>query len=372
MKICITRSEKYVYSETFIRNQIKGLSEHADVYTIHTGRYPERKEDGSLLSPKPFWLIHKVVKLLVGRNNFFSNFGVKKYLKNNKVDLVWANYGMAGAHMVSPSKDLNIPLITIFHGHDATDKKFLKEYQKKYLKLFKYASFIIAVSEEMKKRLLNIGANPDTIRVIPYGIDITKFKPQTKVVEEKSFLAVGRFTAKKGPLYTIRAFHQVLQKHPEATLTMVGKKSGLYTECNNLVTELGIENSVNFTGILNQDEVSELMQSSFAYVQHSIIAPNGDMEGTPLSILEAGASGIPIVSTRHAGIKEAVVHKSTGFLVDEKDIDNMAKYMIELCDNPEKAKEYGLNGRKHVEQNYYEKEQVKKYYELIKEAVAKK
>lgn len=372
MRICITRSEKYVYSETFIRNQIEGLSNYAEIFNIHSGRYPERKEDGTLLSPKLFWLLHKAIKIAVGRNNFFSNYGVKKHLKENKIDLIWANYGISGAHMVPAAKALNIPLITIFHGHDATDKKLLKIYKRKYARLFKQAAYIIAVSEEMKKRLINIGANPEKLKVIPYGINIENFKPQLETPQKMNFLAVGRFTAKKGPTITIRAFYKVLQKYPEATLTMVGKKSGLYEECQKLVDELGIQNSVIFTGIMDQTQIAGMMRTCFAYVQHSIIAPNGDMEGTPLSILEAGASGIPIVSTRHAGIKEAVVHGSTGYLVDEKDEDGMARYMIELCDNPEMAKSFGLNGRKHIEENYVLEKQIRKYYALAQAAAINK
>jgi colanic acid/amylovoran biosynthesis glycosyltransferase len=369
MRICITRSEKYAYSETFIRNIIKGLAAHAEVFTIHSGRLPERHEDGSLLSPKPIWAMHKFVKLFVGRNNVFGNYGVSKFLKENKIEVVFANYGISAAHMVPVCRSLNIPLIAIFHGHDATDKKLLHEYRKKYFKLFEYASYIVAVSGEMKQRLINVGADAEKIRLVPYGIDISLFKPEANVVRERNILAVGRFTAKKGPLHTIRAFHQVQQSYPDAKLTMVGKKSGLFFECEKLVAELGMKESVVFTGVLGQDEIADLMRSSLAYVQHSITAPNGDMEGTPLSILEAGASGLPIVSTLHGGIKEAVIHGETGFLVEEKNEADMAKYIMQLFENPDRAKEMGLKGRQHIEANYQNKEQIKRLYQLLNDAV---
>ncbi len=370
MRICITRSEKYAYSETFIRNQISEFSELADVYTIHSGRFPERKEDGTLLSPKPFWILHKILKTLVGRNNYFSNYGVKKYLKDNKIDVVLANYGISASHMMPVCKALNIPLLVIFHGHDATNKKTLQKYRKKYQNLFAYASFIIVVSEEMKKGLIKIGADVNKIRVVPCGVDTSKFKPECDdKTKEKNFLAVGRFTSKKGPLYTIRAFHQVLQQFPNTTLTMVGKKTGLYDECEKLVTELQIQNSVIFTGILNQNEIADLMQNSLAFVQHSVTAANGDMEGTPVSIMEASASGLPIISTLHGGIKDAVIHGKTGFLVEETNVNDMVNYMIELCKNPEMAREFGLNGRNHIEKNYHQKNQIKKLYNLAEKAI---
>ena len=114
MRICITRSSRNVYSETFIRDQITGFKNWAEVYTIHSGRLPEKREDGTLLNSKLFWVLHKVLKVVLGRNNFFGNFGVKKYLKDNKIEVVLANYGMPGAHMTQVCKDLNIPLLVIF------------------------------------------------------------------------------------------------------------------------------------------------------------------------------------------------------------------------------------------------------------------
>lgn len=370
MRICITRSSRNAYSETFIRDQIAVFSNWAEVYTIHSGRLPEKKEDGTLLNSKLFWSLHKALKVVLGRNNFFGNYGVKKYLKDNKIEVVLANYGMPGAHMTPVCKALNIPLLVIFHGHDATDKKLLQEYRNKYKEMFAYATYIIAVSEEMKKRLIAAGAIPEKIKLIPYGVDIDKFKPSGNNTNKNTFLAVGRFTEKKGPLFTIIAFYKALQKFPEAKLVMVGGKNGMYEECEKLVQELGIANAIDFTGIKSSEEIANLMANSLAFVQHSITASNGDMEGTPLGILEASASALPVVSTLHGGIKEAVIHGKTGFLVEEKDENSMADFMIQLLQNPEKAKEMGMNGRNHIVENHYQEIQIKKIYELAKQAIS--
>jgi colanic acid/amylovoran biosynthesis glycosyltransferase len=369
MRICITRSSRNAYSETFIRDQIAVFSNWAEVYTIHSGRLPEKREDGTLLNSKIYWVLHKALKGIFGRNNFFGNYGVRKYLLDNKIEVVLANYGMPGAHMTTVCKSLNIPLLVIFHGHDATDKKLLHEYRNKYKEMFAYATYIIAVSEEMKKRLITAGANPEKIKLIPYGVDVEKFKPSGNNTNKNTFLAVGRFTEKKGPLYTIRAFYKALRKFPDAKLVMVGGKNGMFEECEKLVLELGIANAVNFPGIMDSKEIAILMANSLAFVQHSITAPNGDMEGTPLGILEASASGLPVVSTLHGGIKEAVIHGTTGFLVAEKDENAMADFMIQLLENPEMAKEMGINGRNHIVENHYQEQQIKKIYELAKQTI---
>lgn len=369
MRICITRSSRYAYSETFIRDQIAWFSDFYDVYPIHSGRFPERKEDDTLLSPILFWLLHKIFKIILGRNNIFSNYGMKKYFKNNEVNVVLANYGTSAAHMVPVCKALNIPLLVIFHGHDATDKKLLNEYKKEYKELFNYACYIIVVSEEMKSGILKLGAQDEKIKVIPCGVNTSKFKPETDDVQNMNFLAVGRFTPKKGPFYLLKSFQKVVKKYPKATLTMVGEKSGLYEECQVLVSELEIQDSVNFTGVLTQDKIADLMNSSLAFVQHSITAPNGDMEGTPVSIMEASATGLPVVSTLHGGIKDAVVHERTGFLVREKDINAMADYMLLFCEKPWIRKELGSNGRLHIQENYLQEKQLRKLGDLAEHAV---
>lgn len=373
MRICISRTERNAYSETFIRDQIAEFSKLATVYAVYGGRFPERQENNQLLHSKLFWFQHKMIKGLVGRNNFFSNYSMKKYLRDNKIDVVLANYGSSASHFVPVCKSLDIPLLPIFHGHDATNKKYLTKYKAKYQKLFEYASFIIVVSEEMKFGLVRNGAPENKIKVIPCGVNISKFKPKNQMVKEPRFLAVGRFTNKKGPLYTLRAFYRVLQQHPTATLTMVGKKEGvLYDECEKLVEELKMEKAVLFTGILNQDQIADLMQQSLAFVQHSITASNGDMEGTPVSVLEAAASALPVISTMHGGIKEAVIHGKTGFLVEEKDEDAMAKYMIQLIENPRQAQELGAQGRAHIITHYQQQDQIAKIYELAQLSIQAK
>ena len=102
----------------------------------------------------------------------------------------------------------------------------------------------------------------------------------------------------------------------------------LHDVCSKLVKALHIEHAVELKGIVDHAGVAALMQESRVFVQHSLVPASGDTEGTPVAILEAGAAGLPVVSTKHAGISEAVIHGKTGFLVDEGDIDAMAEYII--------------------------------------------
>jgi colanic acid/amylovoran biosynthesis glycosyltransferase len=372
MRICITRTEKGRYSETFIQNQIDRLSQWTEVFAVHGGRLPQRSDDDKLLSPSFYWLLHNVVKTISGkRNNYFGNYGLKKFLKEKKIDAVLANYGIAGVHILPVCKSLGIPLVVHFHGFDATQQKVLHQYKDAYKILFRDAAGIVAVSADMKNKLVSLGAPEEKIALIPCGIDLKKFQPNYVKNEHALFLSVGRFIAKKSPQSTINAFVNVKQSEPEAKLVMIGQKSGLYEECKNIVQQHGIENDVLFTGVQRPDEIAKQMQSANVFVQHSVTAVNGDMEGTPNTVLEAAASGLPVVSTKHGGIKEAVIDGTTGFLADEHDITAMSAYMLQLIRQPGLAKEMGMAGRRHMEENYDLEKQAKKLFNVLKDAVNK-
>ena len=365
MRVCITRSERYAYSETFIRDQLSGLSRYAEIYSIHSSRLPEREENGKTLSPWLFWIMHKLVKGVTGqRNNYFGNYGIKKFFLENKIDVVLGNYGISAAHLMPVCREIDLPLVVIFHGHDATDIKLVRTYAERYKKLFAYSSSIVVVSNDMRDRVIALGANSEKIRVIPCGVNLEKFNPSTED-KEKLFLAVGRFVNKKGPLFTIRAFHEVWKKHPEARLTMVGAHQGLYKACVQLVNSLDMQDVVSFPGVVTHEEIRKLMDGAFAFVQHSVTAPNGDMEGTPVSILEAAASGLPVISTFHGGIKDAVVHDRTGYLTAEGDIHAMAGYMSQLLDDPIRTRVMSKAARNHIALHYDQDKQLKKLHALL-------
>ena len=98
-----------------------------------------------------------------------------------------------------------------------------------------------------------------------------------------------------------------------------------------LVGELGLGDRVRFTGFLNQVDLRRLYEQAHIFVHPSELAPDANQEGVPNSMLEAMASGLPVVATRHGGIPEAVDHEEQGLLVPEKDFAALAEAMRRLC-----------------------------------------
>jgi len=126
----------------------------------------------------------------------------------------------------------------------------------------------------------------------------------------------------------------------------------LFDETRELIANLGLNEQVTLTGVLKPEEIRTLMKTMRAFVQHSVTAANGDKEGTPVTVLEASSSGLPVVSTRHSGIKEAVIDGETGFLVDEYNIAGMAERMSILAESVELSVQMGKAARNHMINNY--------------------
>lgn len=261
-------------------------------------------------------------------------------------DVLIAEFGFHAIRMMEAAAWADIPLVVQFHGSDAfAHKRLTAELRERYRRLFKVAASVIVKSQPMRDQLLSLGASPDRLVVSPCGADPGLFYGAIPGDAPPLFVAVGRFVPKKAPHLTIRAFADACSRvspslSRELRLVMVGD-GPLLSESRRLVAELNLENQISFLGLCNPQEVAELMRSCRAFVQHSMMAPDGDSEGSPVSVAEAQLSGLPVVSTRHAGIPEVVVEGKSGFLVNEGDVSGMADFIVRLAEDPGLAASLG-------------------------------
>jgi glycosyltransferase involved in cell wall biosynthesis len=242
-------------------------------------------------------------------------------------------------------------MVVHFHGFDVYARAMLDRYGARYGQMFDRAAALIAPSRAMQEALLALGAPAEKTHYVPCGVDLDRFRAGAPDQSPPTFLAVGRFVEKKAPQLTIAAFASVRDLHPEAQLRMIGD-GRLRGPCEDLAQGLGVGDAVTFLGWQPHDVVAEEMRGARAFVQHSLVASDGNSEATPQSILEASASGLPVVATRHAGIPEGVAERETGFLVDERDVEGMARHMARLVADPALAAELGRAGRRRVEEHF--------------------
>lgn len=365
-RIALISPANNAYSETFIQVQKTGVK--GDVFFYYGGELPLHLEGrGSLLNRKNN--SYYKLKYLLKRSKYKPlEQAFIRSLLDNAINVVIAQYGTT-AHKIAPiCKHLEIPLITHFHGYDASIKAIISKCDF-YKSVFSISTKVIAVSRIMQRMLVDLGCPEHKIVYNPCAPK-DLFCDVVPKFSKAQFLAVGRFTDKKAPYYTILAFSKVVKKFPESKLIFAGE-GVLQNTCKNLVKFLKLDANVVFKGVITAEDYTKLLEASFALVQHSITADNGDMEGTPVTILEASAAGLPVISTHHAGIPDVIEHGKTGYLVDEHDVDKMAHYMLHVLENPKLAMVMGQNGAKNISENFSVKKHLETLDEVIEMAVQK-
>ena len=381
MNICSVQTNQHVYSETFIREKIKRLPAEVTIVYGREGR-PIFSDRGEPLMP----VYAKVMSRLIAK--IFSVpleriYGIvwrfsperlrdkiiASYLKKKKFDIVLVEYGMTGLAVMNACERANVPFVVHFHGFDAYKHEILERYGSRYKQMFQKASGVIAVSKDMVEQLVKLGAIREKISYIPSGADPDMFANAAPGKSEPIFVSVGRFVDKKAHYLTLLAFKKVNERFPQAKLIFAGNGPFLGV-CKEIAHACGLNGSVTFLGPVTHEKVVEIMRKARAFVLHCITPESGNREGTPNVIMEASAIGLPVVSTKHAGIMDVVVHGKTGFLVEERDIDAMADYMAKLVDDPEQAETMGKAGRERIKQYFTIQTSSEKVWQMIKNVVS--
>lgn len=358
--VCVVLPYEPSLTETFIRSHVEEAP--APVVVVYGWR---PKIDGrNVLSP-PAVVFHKALRVLtgagVGRENTASYL---KAFRRHRVAAVLAEYGETGVLVAEACRRAGVPLVVHFHGYDASVRSVLEENAETYPAMFRQAAAVVAVSRAMRAKLISLGAPPEKVFYNPYGVDCALFAGAEPAAAPPLFVAVGRLTEKKSPQSTLRAFAEVLRDCPEARLRVVGG-GPLMGECEGLVGELGVGHAVAFLGPQPHAVIRDEMRRARCFVQHSVEAPSGDSEGTPVSVIEAGATGLPVVSTRHAGIPDVVVEGETGFLVDEGDVRGMAAHMLRMAREPELAARMGRAARLRAETHFSKGRSLSRLWEIV-------
>ena len=364
MRVAIVKNYEVKLTETFIRTHAEHLP--AKVSIIH--KQPPEIE-GGVAVPGLYRLALSALGRLGGERGTerASTAAYVYLLKKTRPDVVLAEYGTTAVLVREACAQLGLPLVVHFHGYDASRTPILDRYAEAYAEVFHEAAAVVAVSRSMRDRLIGLGALPERVVVNPCSVDLDAFPVGKPGESPPIFLAVGRLVEKKAPHLLVLAFAEVHRQYSEARLRIVGDGplSGVVAD---LVAALELADAVDLLGPQPHDVVREEMQRARAFVQHSVIALDGDSEGTPVSVLEASASGLPVVSTHHAGIPDAVLDGVTGFIVAERDVGGMAERMLQLARDPQLATRMGRLGRERVEAFYRQDLRMDRLWEVVRRA----
>jgi glycosyltransferase involved in cell wall biosynthesis len=364
MNIALISPLKNAYSETFIQAHKERLK--GNIFYYYGGNLPLFLENGKVQISK-LKRINYIFNKRLGRKTFsLQELALITSFEQNEIDLVFAEYGQTGQRLVSICEELQLPLIVHFHGYDASRKNIL-DTNNNYRELFRYARYVVVVSTKMHADFLKMGCPESKLVYNVYGPreDFLEVQPN---FSKTQFIAIGRFTNKKAPYYLILSFKDVVQQFPKAKLIIAGDGE-LWDTCKNLVKYYELEENISLPGIINKEQYKTYLSESIAMVQHSITADDGDSEGTPVAILEASAAGLPVISTKHAGIPDVIIDRQTGLLVEEHDVKAMTANIFRVLKDKNIAMDLGLNAKENIAQNYTLERHITVLDELIEKTI---
>ncbi len=378
-------------TETFILNQITGLLDRGheiDIYAVKKGDFS--KIHPAIRSYKLFKKVSFSSDLEIPRNklirvmkslglilkgfsknpratisalNFFK-YGKKAcslellyeifpFLGKKPYDIIHCHFGPIGERgvLLREIGVLKGKIITAFHGSDMSFH-IKKHGRDAYNFLLKKGDLFMPISERWKQKLIEMGCDERKIVVHRMGINTSSFSFSPRISNKNiKLLTVGRFVEKKGIEYGIRAVASVLKKHPNIEYNIAGD-GPLRSKMEHLIEELHVENNIKLLGWQTQPDIARLILKSSIMIVPSVTSCEGDQEGIPVVLMEALATGLPVIASSHSAIPELLQDGKSGFLVPERDVDSLAERINYLLEHPETWPEMGRAGRMFVEKNY--------------------
>jgi len=284
---------------------------------------------------------------------------LKILIKLKKIKLLHIHSGAFGARLALFFDFLNIPVAVSFYGSDVFSYPLKPGWKKKYQKMFRSSAHFIPLCQSMREELIKLGAKSENNHIVHVVVDTDDFPfRERKTGGRVRFITVARLIEKKGHFVLLNAFKKLVDRDLPVELEIVGFGE-LREKILERVEELGLKDKVTLTDPSGVGDyfsfLKEKLLEAHIFVLPSIVAQNADREGTPVTIMEAMATGLPVIASNLSGIPEVVEEGKTGFLVPQKDVEALAEMMTYLAQNPHLWSELGRAGRQRVEKHFSQK-----------------
>lgn len=316
-----------------------------------------------------FWLKYiKKEPPIVYRGEYGA---VANVLERHQVDLIHVYFGHTGVHLLPFIERWPKPVVVSFHGMDIQTRAHDPSYEQKLRQLLQRCTLVLARSQSLLDRIMELGCDPAKVRMNRTGIPLQLFPWTERALPENGewhFVQACRLIEKKGLDDALYAFSKIVKEFPLAKFTIAGE-GPLKEALDKLIAELDLQKSVHFAGFLTSQELSKLYQSAHIFIHPSRMTEDQNQEGVPNSMLEAMATGLPVISTFHGGIPEAVETEKTGILVNERDRQGLIEAMFRLLKNHELWRAMSRQASEDVTANFESSIQIGKlenaYFEAI-------
>ncbi len=269
------------------------------------------------------------------------------FLKED-IDIIQVHYADYLDRAVLLKKSgIKAPVVLMMHRYDL--RKLIESNGNIYSDSFKYVDKILAISKYSYNMLISCGVPQEKIIIHPVGVYTKKYNTITRSVKSKEeivVLSVGRLDLIKGHKFGLEAISLI--KEELSGIKISYRIVGHGPEQENLMattSDLNLQGNVVFTGPRNQDELL------FEYENADIFFLPSLDEMTPVVIMEAFASGLPVVASNVGAVSEFVRNNENGFIVEPEDTKQMAYYLKTLIENPGMRYEMGERGRDFISEN---------------------
>lgn len=266
---------------------------------------------------------------------------LRRLLAREHFDLIHSHWlAPSGVNVVEANRRRRAPHVVTIHSSDLHLLRRLPGGRRIVGRILRGTNRVVAVSSFLKRILAELVQHEVEADVLPMGVFTDRFRPRdestaipAKFNGKQIVLYVGKLIEVKGVEYLLRAFAQVLSQNPKVFLVLIGdgdRRRDLEQEAK----RLKIARSVEFLGALPHSEIIPNYQMADLVVLPSIVTSRGETEGMPVVILEAFASGKPVVASRIGSIEDVIEDGKNGILVPPRDPGALADGILRLLREP--------------------------------------
>lgn len=284
--------------------------------------------------------------------------GLRRHIVENQIEVVQSNDPKSTVFSLLATRGLQVPIVATLHGWVDTTWR-LRIYNRVEATLLKLCTAVVVVADQMLERVTRAGVDRKKVAVIGNGVDTERFAPQESSAAGLTLLTVARLTPEKGIDVLIRAFAAASAEVQGLRLRIAGA-GPLRGELEALARQQGVSESIEFLGFVSSPE--KLYADATCYVCASYT------EGMPLSVLEAMASGLPIIATAVGSLPDIVGGCRVGCLVPPGDAERLAAAITEQAGSPELRAEQGRRSARCARERYSLATQAGAYARLFERA----
>jgi colanic acid/amylovoran biosynthesis glycosyltransferase len=345
-----------------VYRQIRGLQQFQPVVLtekwIHRDLFPFDPAQVEVIPRSRFRALRRIWSKQILRQPISISSGqaasIDRTLRQRNAAVLHVYFGHIGLYLLPLLRKRSIPTVVSFHGADAGVDQDRPQHRAAMRDLFRVADRLLVRSEALASELQKAGCPEAKIRLNRTGISMEDWPLHPREVPVHGawrILQACRLIEKKGLDLSLRAFAAFHREHPAARFTIAGEGPLLPT-LQALVRDLGLADAVEFRGFLKEADLRAEMQRTHIFLHPSRTGKDGNQEGVPNSMLEAMATGLPVIATQHGGIPEAVTHEESGLLVPENDVAALTAALLRLATDPALLQALGVQGRAAVSKTF--------------------